>query len=183
MKNMPLALVLFAQTATKYIAAMLAIGTALCVLPLSAHADSDGGVRVPLLPRYTQECGACHLAYPPGMLPAPSWQRIMGTLSKHYGTDASLDAATVQELSVWLKAHAGTYRRVGEEPPQDRISTSAWFVRKHDELDPAIWKQAAVKSAANCNACHTRAEKGSFSEREIAFPKGLDTRFRRSWPD
>lgn len=107
----------------------------------------------------------------------------MGTLDKHYGTDASLDEAGVREISQWLQTNAGTYRRVGEEPPQDRISTSAWFVRKHDELPPAIWKQAAVKSAANCIACHTRADKGSFSEREITFPKGLDARFRRNGSD
>jgi len=183
MKKAPLALRIYAHTAIKRIAFVLATGLALWVLPLSGHADSDGSVRVPLLPRYAQECAACHLAYPPGMLPVASWQRIMGALSKHYGTDASLDAATVQELTTWLKAHAGTYRRVGKEPPQDRISTSAWFVRKHRDLNPAIWKQAEIKSAANCIACHTRADKGSFSEREITFPKDLDARFRRNWAD
>jgi hypothetical protein len=117
------------------------------------------------------------------MLPAPSWKRLMGSLDKHYGTDASLDEASVREISQWLQVNAGTYKRVREEPPQDRITKSSWFIRKHDEVDPAIWKQAAVKSASNCIACHTRADKGSFSEREIAFPKGLDARFRRNWSD
>jgi hypothetical protein len=28
------------------------------------------------------------------MLPAASWQRLMGNLPRHFGTDASLDAAT-----------------------------------------------------------------------------------------
>jgi nitrate/TMAO reductase-like tetraheme cytochrome c subunit len=117
------------------------------------------------------------------MLPAASWQRLMGGLSKHFGTDASLDAAQVREISTWLQANAGTYKRVSEEPPQDRISQSAWFVRKHREIDSQIWKQAAVKSAANCAACHTGAERGSFRESEIQFPKGLDARFRRGWSD
>ncbi|NBX20894.1 MAG: cytochrome C, partial [Betaproteobacteria bacterium] len=48
-------------------------------------------------------------------------------------------------------------------------------------VDPQIWKQAAVKSTANCAACHSAADKGSFRESEIQFPKGLDTRFRRNW--
>ena len=146
-----------------------------------AHAD-DGGARVPLLPKYQQECAACHVAYPPGMLPAASWQRLIGGLDKHYGTDASLDAASVLEIGGWLQTHAGTYKRVRDVPPQDRITESAWFVRKHREVDPLIWKHSAVKSPANCSACHTRADNGSFKEREITFPKGLDERFRRHWP-
>lgn len=147
-----------------------------------AHAD-DGGTRVPLLPKYQQECAACHIAYPPGILPAVSWQRLMGSLDKHYGSDASLDAASVREIGGWLQTHAGTYKRVREVPPQDRITASAWFVRKHREVDPLIWKHPAVKSPANCAACHSRADSGSFREREITFPKGLDERFRRHWPN
>jgi hypothetical protein len=139
----------------------------------NALADGDNRAsRTPLLPKYQQECTACHMAYPPGMLPAVSWPRIMNNLQRHYGTDASVDAATLKELSVWLKANAGTYKRVSEAPPDDRITRSAWFLRKHNEREvaPAIWKLAAVKSAANCTACHTQADKGSFSEREIRLP-------------
>jgi mono/diheme cytochrome c family protein len=138
----------------------------------SAHADS-GGVRVANTPKYEQECAACHMAFPPGMLPAGSWQHLMGSLNKHYGTDASLDDATLRELSAWLKANAGTYKRVSEEPPQDRITKSAWFLRKHREGEvPAdVWKRASVGSPSNCVACHTNAAKGSFSEREIRIPK------------
>ena len=86
----------------------------------AAHADSDGN-RVPTLPKYQQECAACHMAYPVSMLPAGSWQRLMGSLNRHYGTDASLDEASLREISVWLKSNAGTYKRVSEEPPQDRM--------------------------------------------------------------
>ena len=136
----------------------------------AALADSDKRA-VPLLPAYQQECASCHVAYPPGMLPAPSWQRVMGNLPRHYGTDASLDAATTQALASWLSANAGTYKRVSEEPPQDRISRSAWFIRKHDEVSAASWKLPAVKSAANCAACHTQADKGSFRERDIRIPR------------
>lgn len=138
----------------------------------TAQADS-GGARVPPLPKYQQECAACHLAYPPGLLPAASWQRLTGTLIKHYGTDASLDEASVREISGWLKAHAGTYKRVSEEPPQDRITKSAWFLRKHNEREvpPAVWTRPVVGSAANCAACHSKAAQGSFSEREIKIPR------------
>jgi hypothetical protein len=107
----------------------------------------------------------------------------MAGLDKHYGTDASLDQEAVLQLGTWLKANAGTGKRVAEEPPQDRITRSAWFVREHRKIDPAVWKSASVKSAANCAACHTRADQGNFSERFLQFPAGLDERFRRAWND
>lgn len=132
---------------------------------------ADSRPVVPLLPGYQQECAACHLAYPPGALPAASWKRVMGNLQHHYGTDASLDAATVQALSGWLNTHAGTWKRVGIAPPDDRITRSAWFIREHDEVPPATWKLPAVKSAANCAACHTQADQGDFRERNIRIPR------------
>lgn len=139
---------------------------------ITVTADSKNPV-VPLLPAYKQECSACHLAYPAGMLPAGSWKRLMGGLGKHYGTDASLDEKNVAEISGWLEGHAGTYKRVSEMPPDDRITNSAWFIRKHNEreVSPSIWKRASVGGASNCIACHTNASQGSFNEREIKIPK------------
>ena len=136
----------------------------------SAMAEGNGRM-VPLLPKYQQECAACHTAYPPTMMPAASWNRIMNNLPHHFGTDASLDPATVKELSGWINAHAGTYKRVSEEPPQDRITRTAWFVRKHDEVSAATWKRASVKSASNCSACHTTADKGDFNEHNVRIPR------------
>ena len=153
------------------LATQLTIGllAALGTIP-AAMADGDQRM-VPLLPKYQQECAACHLAYPPGMLPAASWKRVMANLPRHYGTDASLDPATVKELSTWVGANAGTYKRVSEEPPQDRITTSSWFERKHREVAPQVWKRAAIGSRANCAACHTGAAKGDFDDDNIRIPK------------
>ena len=138
----------------------------------AAHAgDDQRGPRVAPLPLYQQECAACHLAYPPGLLPAESWRRLMGTLPRHYGTDASLDAETTKALASWLDATAGTSRRVREAPPEDRITKSGWFTRKHDEVPPATWKRASVKSAANCSACHTQADQGEFDEDTVRIPR------------
>ena len=107
----------------------------------------------------------------------------MTGLDKHYGTDASLDSATVQQLGNWLQAHAGTYKRVTEEPPQDRITRSAWFERKHRGVEPAIWKLPSVKSAANCAACHTGADKGQFDDDNLRMPAGMTLRQRWAWHD
>lgn len=153
------------RTARLALLAVLASGTA-------AWAD-DERPRSPTvqLPKYRQECAACHLAYPPGMLPAESWRRLMANLPRHFGTDASLDAATVQELSTWLAANAATFKGVHTAPPEDRITLSNGFIRKHDEVPPAVWKRPAVGSAANCAACHTRAEQGDFNEHAVRIPR------------
>lgn len=150
----------------------------------SATADDGNLLPAKVLPAYQQECAACHLAYPPGMLPQASWRRIMTQLDQHYGTDASLDEASVKQIAQWLNTHAGTYKRTGTQaPPQDRITRSAWFERKHSQLDAAVWKHASVKSAANCAACHTGAERGNYSDDNLRFPIGLDARYRRFWED
>lgn len=142
------------------------------IVGLTPFAMADGNGRmIALLPKYQQECAACHTAYPPTLMPAASWARIMANLPKHFGTDASLDAATARELSSWINSNAGTYKRVSEEPPQDRITRTAWFARKHDEVSTATWKLPAVKSAANCAACHTTADQGDFNEHKVRIPR------------
>jgi nitrate/TMAO reductase-like tetraheme cytochrome c subunit len=136
-----------------------------------AHAEDEHRAATPLLPKYRQECASCHIAYPPGALPAESWQRLMRNLPHHFGTDASLDAATTKEISGWLAANAGSWRRVAEAPPQDRITQSSWFIRKHRELAPTTWRLPAVKSPSNCAACHRQAEQGDFDEDRVRIPR------------
>nr|WP_234484949.1 diheme cytochrome c [Noviherbaspirillum pedocola] len=137
---------------------------------IAAHADGREK-SVALLPKYQQECSSCHVAYPPDMLPAASWQRLMNGLPQHFGADASLDPETVKQVLTWLTQHAGTGRDIGKRPPEDRITRSSWFVKEHHEVSAATWKLPAVKSASNCAACHTRAEQGDFSERFVRIPR------------
>lgn len=151
-------------------AALLLVVTTLSGLP---SAQAEGGMRyavTPASPAYLQECAACHIAYPPSMLPAASWQRLMSNLPRHFGTDASLDAATAQEISAWLRRNADT-RQGLTAPPEDRITRSVWFLRKHDEVPADTWKRASIKSAANCSACHSRAPKGDFDEDHVRIPR------------
>ncbi len=159
--------------------------TGLLGLALAGHAlaDHDRSLPAQVPKAYVQECASCHIAYPPGMLPRRSWERLMGGLDKHFGADASLDAATVKQLNAWLQANAGTTKRVAEAPAQDRITRSAWFLHKHDDIAPAVWKLPSVKSAANCAACHSRADQGDFDEDSLKTPAGLEPRWRRAWND
>lgn len=136
-----------------------------------AHADQPTMTEAQMLPKYRQECAGCHMAYPPGFLSKSAWTRIMSGLEKHYGSDASLDEASVREISKWLGQHAGSYKRVTESSPQDRITTTVWFERKHREIKPEVFKRASIKSPANCAACHVKADQGNFSEDFVRIPK------------
>ncbi|MBX9835768.1 MAG: diheme cytochrome c [Burkholderiaceae bacterium] len=161
------------------------IATTALAFGLLGNAQADSGRAMPRnVPNaYTQECGACHTAYPPSMLPARSWQRTMDGLNKHFGTDAALDTATTQQLNAWLQAHAGTYKRVREEPPQDRLTRSAWFERKHRKIDPSVWQHPSIKSAAQCGTCHTRADEGDYDDDNVRFPAGISTSMQQSKND
>lgn len=169
----------------------------------------------PASPRdlYQRECGDCHVAYAPRLLPAADWRHILGALDRHFGVDASLDAATTNSIASWLDANAGRARGGGHDDeeeheartgratgsasrspsvpgptpaglqpagarapaapaaPLPRISTSPWFLREHDEIAAATWKRPAIGSAARCEACHTDAAQGRFSERAISIPR------------
>jgi hypothetical protein len=149
-------------------------GLLIATMFIGQEALAEGGVRlasVAALPAYKTECASCHVAYPPGLLPARSWQRVLTNLSHHYGVDASLDAGTVKELTTWLSANAATDRSLRDAPPEDRITRSSWFIDQHDEVSASTWKRPAIKSASNCAACHAGAEQGDFSERHVRIPR------------
>lgn len=120
--------------------------------------------------KWRAECGSCHLAYPPGLLPAPAWRRLMAGLDKHFGTDASIDAGSRAEIGAFLEKHAAEGRRRGSDSGTLRISETPWFQRKHDEVPAAAWKNPRVKTPANCAACHRGAKRGDFDEDAVRIP-------------
>lgn len=118
--------------------------------------------------KWKSECSSCHIAYPPELLPASSWRSIMSGLGKHFGVDASVDAASAAEIGAFLEEHAATGKFARTDAL--RITDTAWFRHRHDEMPQAVWKHAAVRSPANCAACHAGATQGGFSERRVRLP-------------
>ncbi len=109
-------------------------------------------------PAMLKECGECHMAYQPGLLPAASWNRIMDGLSDHFGENASLPADAVTTLRAYLTQNAG-----GGDGQLTRITEQPWWQRKHD-FDPTIWQRKAVGSKSNCEACHREAAKRLYED-------------------
>jgi len=123
--------------------------------------------------KWKEECGACHMAYPARFLSAESWRVMMNGLDDHFGSDASLDAETATEISNFLQRNASRKTRKSSNgiEPALRISDTRWFQSEHDDVASRTWKSPKVKSPSNCAACHTKAESGSFRERDIKMPK------------
>ena len=122
-------------------------------------------------PTWQAECGTCHIAYAPQLLPGSSWQRMLDGLDRHFGTDASLPSAAVNEIGRFLQTHAAQGKRAARGEGALRITETAWFTRKHDEVPARTWRHADVRSPSNCGACHTHADQGNFSERSVRVPK------------
>ena len=122
-------------------------------------------------PKLKAECGSCHVVYPPKMLPAASWHEIMQHLDKHFGTDASVDAATQSELGELFHNEAASRDETRSGKPVLRITETRWFRDEHHEISPRAWRNPKVKNASNCGACHTKADEGRFGEHEVRIPR------------
>ncbi|MFM9845064.1 MAG: diheme cytochrome c [Dongiaceae bacterium] len=107
-----------------------------------------------------KECGACHMAYQPALLPAQSWQAIFGDLANHFGDDASLADAARKEIADYYIAHAG---KTGGSATS-RITESGWWLDEHDDIKASRWNAPEVKFKGNCIACHKAADQGSYED-------------------
>lgn len=153
-------------------ASVLGVGAAMTMAILIGDAHAGGHRYNVADAQYTAECGSCHVAYPPALLPAASWDKLMASLGKHFGSDASLDPKTAKQIAAFLAANSGSGRR--NEGARDvlRITETRWFQREHEEeLSPAAWRNPKVKSKANCEACHIQAAQGDYSERSLRIPR------------
>ena len=144
----------------------------LLLVALSAQADN---YRLPKNAAFEEECTSCHMAFPPQMLHADSWRAMMNDLSKHFGTDASLDEKRRVAIADFLVANSGGRKtgttRDAAGKPLLRITETDRFDKKHREIAAATWQRASIKSPANCTACHAQAAAGDYNERSIRIPK------------
>jgi len=133
-------------------------------------------------PLWREECGSCHFAFHPSLLPARSWVATMETQSEHFGDDLALDEETTSLIQDFLAKNAAEQfateaawkvnRSIpGTETPLSITETGYWQ-HKHHELPEAIWKHPKVKGKSNCAACHLDAEAGTFEDAAMRLPAG-----------
>lgn len=132
-----------------------------------AHADGSG-YSLPDNQKWKEDCGSCHILYPPQLLTAGDWQKMMGGLGKHFGANAVLDAEDNKEILGFLQHNAGKGERF--RATSLRIGDTPWFTREHHEISSNTWTDPAVKSRSNCVVCHMNAERGDWSKHGIRVP-------------
>lgn len=120
---------------------------------------------------WSSECGSCHVAYPPRLLPASSWRAIVQGLDRHFGTDASVDPKAAASIGAFLEANAGRERAGIAGTPLLRITETRWFSHEHSGQAAAVWKRGQIKSPADCAACHRQAAAGDYGERTLRLPQ------------
>ncbi len=120
----------------------------------------------------TKECGACHMAFQPQMLPQKSWRKIIAGLTDHFGEDASLSAKKAAAIEKYYVANAadsgwrgGSFMRgLSDESAPLRITETPYWVRQHRRFSERIWKDPRVKIKSNCVACHRQASMGFYED-------------------
>ncbi len=128
---------------------------------------------------YAQECGACHHAYYPGLLPARAWENLMANTSDHFGEKLQLSRQDLTKVRAYLAATAadvaGNKRSrkimadLGSATPM-RITDIGYLRAKHRKLPQEVWARPAVGGFNNCNACHKGASAGDFDDDSAVIP-------------
>lgn len=168
---------------------MTAILIAVCVIGSPSSADDDhhnkrnrhgrNNTMTANNEAYQQACGDCHLAYPPGLLPSGSWDRLISELPSHFGEELQLDQETTRTIAGFLKSRSAEQslnkrsrkilRSLDGETPL-RITETPYIRGKHHDLGPDILGRRAIGSLANCNACHPMAAQGKFDDDHVTIP-------------
>ena len=128
---------------------------------------------------YSDQCGACHIAYPPSLAPASTWNGILADLQHHFGEDATLSAEQVAHIRAYLDANAAghwdTYPAHLMRTPAPggslRLTDTAGWRRMHRGIPAAVFHSKPVYRASACDACHSDAATGRFAPQDIAIPK------------
>lgn len=124
---------------------------------------------------YKQECGSCHIAYAPFLLPKSAWDSMMSDLENHFGDDASLEEETHARIAAFLEKYASdvvdTKFTQQKESQQIAITKTPYWEIAHRKLNPKIFTTEAIKSKANCQTCHKDAESGIFAKNAVEYFK------------
>lgn len=133
-------------------------------------------------PLYKDNCGACHFAFQPALLPAGSWRKILAQLDDHFGEQLDISDPDQKALARYLEANAaersGTrlagkiLGSLGGRAPL-RVTEVPYMRHKHEDEDipPGAFQRKSVGSRSNCIACHPTADQGIYYEDYVRIPR------------
>jgi cytochrome b len=129
-------------------------------------------------PVFALQCGACHLAFPPSLAPAVTWDGILADLKHHFGADATLSPEQVAQIRTWLDANAAGHwdtlpshlLGVAAADRSLRITDTPGWRRRHRDIAEVVFTAKPIYRRSNCAACHADAATGLFAPEDIAIP-------------
>lgn len=165
----------------------MALGTAVSLVLVAPSSGTVWRLAIPTDNAYAKECGACHMAFSPELLPARSWRAVMSSLGNHFGESAQMDASTQQRITEYLSTHAADdanneqskeiMRSLGPGNAPLRITQVPYVAALHAAvLDPVWGGNPRPKTLAECSVCHYDAQAGNYTDRRFSV---TDEAFRR----
>ena len=154
------------------------IGVGLVGVVSNVSADgprADYGGDAALTEQYKENCGDCHLAYPPSFLPQDSWRLIMHDLANHFDEDAELEVDETKAMRDYLVDNSSRFlwrfRHQGEGEIPMRITQLNYFLHEHDEIPKRLVQgNDEVGSFSNCSACHDTDSRRMFDDDDVNIP-------------
>ena len=143
----------------------------------------------PVLPDnslWREECGTCHMAFHPSLLPARSWKSMMEQQASHFEEDLYLEQDTVKEIEAFLIENAAEQglteaawkinRSIAKTETLLRITETGYWIKKHQDISDAVWEHPKVNGKVNCAACHMDAEAGTFEDAAMHLPDNVESK-------
>ncbi|MCU7805747.1 MAG: cytochrome b/b6 domain-containing protein [Candidatus Thiodiazotropha sp. (ex Lucinoma borealis)] len=133
---------------------------------------------------WREECGACHLAFHPSLLPARSWKVMMEDQTSHFEEDLYLEQDIVKEIETFLVENAAEQglteaawkinRSIPNTETLLRITEAPYWIKKHQEISDAVWEHPKVNGKVSCAGCHLDAEAGTFEDAAMHLPDDIE---------
>ena len=142
------------------------------------------GPQLPMNDLWQEECGACHLAYHPSLLPRRSWEKLLAQQNEHFSEDLYLDVDTNTQLLSYAREHAAEngvteaswkiLHGIAPDVTPVRITNTGYWKDKHKEIPEKTWNQSNVNGRYNCAACHLDAEQGWYEDSSMRVPESKE---------
>ena len=147
------------------------------------HRHDSNGVAPVTHALYSEECGMCHFAYPPGLLPEKSWEKLLSSLNlkNHFGEELEFADAERNQILTYLtnnSAEKSSYKRskkimkqISRSEIPLRITETKYIKNKHRKIpEKLIAGNDEIESLSNCNSCHKESDKGIFDDDTVIIP-------------
>ena len=104
---------------------------------------------------YLENCGSCHIALPPAIMPTETWRQLLQE-EQHYGVQLQ-PLIDPPRLLVWQYLQIYSRPQLKDEPTPYRINSSRYFQALHPRVE--FPEPVTLNS---CASCHVGASEYDF---------------------